>query len=155
MGEGLHSQQGAIVERDRKRRIRQSGASVEEAARAMRRAPTPAESALWRGIRKRHRGGLKFRRQHPHGRFVLDFCCPELKLVIEVDGGVHESQRQRDACRTAALEAEGYRVIRFDNKDVLHHLPWVLDRIDEVVASLRTETPLPFMGEGGEPKRAG
>jgi len=110
---------------------------------------------LWRGIRRRHREGLKFRRQHPLGRFILDFCCPELKLVIEVDGAVHEAQADRDAARTATLEAGGYQVLRFRNDDVLRRLPWVLKHIDEAVAGLRTPSPLPELGEGGEPKRAG
>jgi very-short-patch-repair endonuclease len=107
----------------------------------MRRQPTAAEAALWRGIRHRHRTGLKFRRQHAIGRFILDFCCPELKLVIEVDGAIHETQKDRDAARTQALEAGGYHVLRFRNEDVLHRLPWVLQHIDDVAATLLS-TPL-------------
>jgi very-short-patch-repair endonuclease len=109
----------------------------------MRRQPTAAETMLWRGIRRRHREGVKFRRQHPVGRFVLDFCCPELKLAIEVDGPIHGAQEERDAMRTDTLRATGYHVIRFTNDDVLHHLPWAVQRIDDVIALLRTESPLP------------
>jgi very-short-patch-repair endonuclease len=95
---------------------------------------------------------LKFRRQHPLGRFVLDFCCPELKLVIEVGGAVHEGQRERDSVRTEWLKAGGYQVLRFRNDAILHHLPRVLQCIDEAVATLRSESPLPDLGEGGEPQ---
>ena len=104
---------------------------------------------LWRGIRRRHREGWKFRRQHPLGRFILDFCCPELKLVIEVDGAVHEVQADRDAARTEWLKAGGYHVLRFHNEDVLRRLPWVLKHIDEATTTLRPKSPLPDLGEGG------
>ncbi len=63
------------------------------------------------------------------GHFVLDFYCPALKLVVEVDGEVHDAQRERDAERTHALEAYGYRVLRVRNEDVLRDLPGVVNRI--------------------------
>jgi very-short-patch-repair endonuclease len=63
--------------------------------------------------------GFYFRRQHPIARFIVDFCCTRAKLCIEVDGGIHDDQRERDSERTAWLESMGYRVLRFANEDVL------------------------------------
>jgi very-short-patch-repair endonuclease len=99
------------------------------AARELRRELTPAEHALWAALRGRRLGGLRFRCQHPVGPFVLDFCCPAAKLVIEVDGAVHDSQQEQDAARTEHLEQYGYRVPRFTNDQVLGDLDAVLDAI--------------------------
>jgi very-short-patch-repair endonuclease len=74
-------------------------------------------------------GGLRFRSQHPVGAFVLDFYCPSCKLVVEVDGVVHDQQVEYDEARTEHLNGYGYRVIRFRNEEVLHELPSVLERI--------------------------
>lgn len=78
-------------------------------------------------------GGLKFRAQHPVGPFILDFYCPAYKLVIELDGGVHEKQAEYDEARTRHLNEYNYRVIRFRNEEVLEDLPSVLERILEAV----------------------
>jgi very-short-patch-repair endonuclease len=96
-----------------RRTIRGTTPVVEQAARDMRRAPTAAEEKLWGALRGNQVAGLKFRRQHPVGRFVLDFYCPACKLVVEVDGDVHDEQQERDAARTRVLEAYGYCVLRF------------------------------------------
>jgi very-short-patch-repair endonuclease len=112
--------------------IRGTSRELEEAARSMRREPTRAEEVLWSALQKKQVAGLKFRRQHPVGRFVLDFYCASLKLVVEVDGGVHDAQQDRDAERTKALETYGYRVLRFRNEDVIHDLPGVIARIAAV-----------------------
>ena len=72
---------------------------------------------------------MKFRRQHPIGPFVLDFCCVERRLAIEVDGEVHAAQRDRDAEREALLNAAGYRLFRFLNAAVRDELPNVLAAI--------------------------
>jgi very-short-patch-repair endonuclease len=74
-------------------------------------------------------GGLNFRRQHPVGPFILDFYCPRRKSCIEVDGDIHDVQRERDAARTEALGTLKIRVIRFRNQEVLHELPSVILRI--------------------------
>ncbi len=79
---------------------------------------TDAEQRLWSILRSRRLNGYKFRRQRPIGTFIADFACIEHRLVIEVDGGQH-AENERDERRTAALEAEGWRVIRFWNNDVL------------------------------------
>ncbi len=112
-------------------RIRGVSPEVQVAARSLRRALTPAERALWRALRRRQWHGLYFRRQYPVGPFILDFCCPAHKLVVELDGAVHDSVEQaaRDAARTEQLQAHGYSVIRFRNEEVLYELPLVLTRI--------------------------
>lgn len=111
-------------------RVRKSTVELQKAARGMRREATPAEAKLWEALRGRGVGGFRFRRQHPVGRFVLDFYCPIRKLGVELDGGVHDHQRERDAEREAVLAAGGYRVIRFRNEEVLTDLPAVLARIE-------------------------
>jgi len=109
---------------------------VEQAARDMRRTPTRAEEMLWGALRGNQVAGLKFRRQHPVGRFVLDFYCPGYKLAVEVDGDVHDEQQERDAARTQVLEAYGYRVLRFRNEQVMRELPWVVQTIAAAAAEL-------------------
>jgi very-short-patch-repair endonuclease len=96
-----------------------------------RRSATPAEAALWGALRGRQLAGAKFRRQHPRGRFILDFYCAEAHLVIEVDGGVHDEPDQAayDRVRTEHLVAGGLRVMRVTNREVLTDLAGVLRRI--------------------------
>jgi very-short-patch-repair endonuclease len=113
--------------------VRNASAAVREAARGLRRTATPAERVLWEALRAKRLEGLKFRRQHPVGRFVLDFYCPAHRLAVEVDGDVHDEQRDRDAARTAEIEAFGCRVLRFRNDEVLNDLASVLARIRSVV----------------------
>jgi very-short-patch-repair endonuclease len=98
-------------------------------ARELRGRETDAEERLWQALRGRRLGGLKFRRQHPVGPFVLDFCCVERRLAIEVDGGIHGTQQERDAQREQLQETTGFRVLRFANKDIRERLPHVLATI--------------------------
>src|SRR5829696_3454738 len=88
------------------------------AARDLRAKGTLAEALLWASLRDRRLDGMKFRRQHPVGSFVVDFCCAERRLVIELDGEIHAKQRQQDTEREAVLALAGYRVIRFPNQSV-------------------------------------
>jgi very-short-patch-repair endonuclease len=78
----------------------------------------------------RQLAGAKFRRQHPIGRFIADFCCIEARLVIEIDGGQHGERSREDEQRSGYLAAQGYRVIRFWNNDVLQQLDGVLQQIE-------------------------
>ena len=87
-------------------------------AHDLRANPTPAEVRLWSVLRKRQRSGARFRRQHPIGPFVVDFCAPRLKLIIEVDGGQHVDLHEYDQRRTAYLVAKGYRILRFWNNKI-------------------------------------
>lgn len=98
-------------------------------ARRMRKAPTPEEAALWMRLRNGKLGSFKFRRQHPIDEYLVDFCCPEVWLVIEVDGAIHEQQVEEDAVRQDHIERMGYRVIRFSNEDVIRNPMGVMRRI--------------------------
>jgi adenine-specific DNA methylase/very-short-patch-repair endonuclease len=102
-----------------------------QACRDLRKNSTDAEQLLWNLLRDRYLHGVKFRRQHPIGRFILDFYCHEFKLAIELDGGGHNEQQQRqyDEQRTKALEGEGIKVLRFWNHDVLLRTETVLEVI--------------------------
>ena len=99
------------------------------AARRLRQNLTAAEEVLWQALRKRQLDGLKFRCQHPIESFIVDFYCPQCRLVIEVDGEVHDHQLDYDMARTEQLNQLGYQVIRFCNQDVLNHLDDVLRQI--------------------------
>jgi very-short-patch-repair endonuclease len=92
---------------------------------------TDAEHLLWGCLRRKQLCGFRFRRQHPVERFVLDFYCCEAKLAIELDGGQHNEPeaRFRDKERTACLERQGIKVIRFWNSEVLNNLEGALARI--------------------------
>ena len=92
------------------------------AARHLRQRLTPAEEVLWRSLRDRRFDGLKFRRQHPVGPFVLDFCCADVRLSVEVDGPVHDQQTNQDEERARLLADRGYRVLRVRNDEVLTDL---------------------------------
>lgn len=98
-------------------------------SRVLRSAPTGAEQRLWRHLRGRHLGGMKFRRQYPIAGHIADFVCIEAKLVIEVDGGQHTDCADRDSERTRKMQVNGYRVLRFWNDDVLLRTDAVLEEI--------------------------
>ncbi len=100
-------------------------------ARQLRRGMTEAEARLWSGLRGWKIA--KFRRQHPLGRFILDFYCAEARLCVEVDGAVHDEQQERDAERTTHLQQLGIRVVRFRNGQVLADTPAVLRRIERIL----------------------
>jgi very-short-patch-repair endonuclease len=87
-------------------------------ARAMRRDPTEAERKLWCALRDRRMQMLKFRRQAPIGFYIVDFLCVAHQLVVEADGSQHAESRQ-DAVRDQWLTREGYRILRFSNRDIL------------------------------------
>jgi very-short-patch-repair endonuclease len=116
----------------------------------LRRDATEVEKRLWRALRELE-SPHRFRRQHPIGRYVVDFACPGLKLAIELDGGQHASQQEVDAVRTGAIARRGYRVIRFWNGDVINNLPGVLEFIrQELEAGRATDTLSALQGgEGG------
>jgi len=104
-----------------------------ELSRALREHSTDAESVLWYCVRDRRLFGAKFRRQHTIGPFIADFACPARKLVIELDGGGHNTPEiiERDRQRSEWLERNRWKVIRFWNHEVLHELEAVLMRITE------------------------
>ena len=97
---------------------------------------------LWEHLRGGQINGLKLRRQHPIGRFITDFCCPKAKLIVEIDGSVHIKQADYDLARTQALEAQGCRVIRFTNTQIITKLNSVL----QTPKTLTTNSPSPAGG---------
>jgi very-short-patch-repair endonuclease len=97
-------------------------------ARKMRREPTDAEAAMWRLLRNRRFALIKFRRQAPFQNFILDFVCFEKRFIVEIDGSQHTSSG-RDVTREAILMAEGFRVARYWNNDVLQRPSSVLEDI--------------------------
>lgn len=107
------------------------------AARSMRHNPTAAEVVLWRLLKRGQLEGLSFRRQHPVGRFIVDFYCAQLRLVVEVDGGIHAALHDRDAERDQALHAMGCSVLRVSNDEVLRTPEAVLQRIRNHAATSR------------------
>jgi very-short-patch-repair endonuclease len=115
-------------------------ATIVQAARELRGESTRAEEILWQALRGRRLNGLKFRRQHPYGQFVLDMFCVEYQLAIEVDGAVHQTpgQPEYDQARTAFLAEHGIRVLRFPNRTVEYHLEEVLKQI---IAATSTPSP--------------
>jgi very-short-patch-repair endonuclease len=119
-------------------------------ARRLRRDQTDAERKLWSRLRDRRLYGARFRRQHPIGPFISDFCCTEAKLVIELDGGQHAFQKRSDAERTAFLEGQGYRVIRYWDSEVLTSTDAVLQRIALALRADPRPSPYPLpKGERG------
>ncbi|MFA7061989.1 MAG: endonuclease domain-containing protein [Pedobacter sp.] len=97
--------------------------------RALRVMMTDAEQMLWRFLRGRQVSGVKFRRQHPFGDYILDFVSLEIKLVIEVDGGHHNLQAQYDKQRTLYLNSAGFQVLRFWNNEVIQEIEAVKEII--------------------------
>jgi len=112
-------------------------------AAQLRRDATDAEAALWLELRGRRLQGFKFKRQWTLGVYIVDFCCLERRLVVELDGGQHNEAR--DARRTAWLEGLGFRVIRFWNNDVLANLEGALHTI---VMALKEASPQPLPQAG-------
>jgi ATP-dependent DNA helicase RecQ len=98
-------------------------------ARTLRRDNTSPEQLLWRALRNAQVGGLKFRRQHPIGPYVVDFYCRGSGLVVEVDGMSHDDRLRRDSERTAYLQRQSLRVLRVTNEDVMRDLDAVVREI--------------------------
>jgi len=107
-------------------------------ARELRQEPTVSEKLLWTAIRNRKLNNLKFRRQHPIDKFIVDFYCNEKKLVIELDGGVHDIKRNKeyDDARTAMLAGLNICVLRFRNEEIIKDIEIVLEKIRETADML-------------------
>jgi very-short-patch-repair endonuclease len=99
---------------------------MQRRAAEFRRNQTEAEARLWTYLRAHRANGAHFRRQHAIGNFVVDFCAPRKKLIIEVDGGQHLEQEEYDTERTQFLEAQGYKVLRFWNNEILKDIEAVM-----------------------------
>ena len=119
-------------------------------ARKLRENQTDVEGKLWSRLRDRQLSGVKFRRQHPIGPFIVDFYCLERGLIVELDGSQHVQRNTADKRRTRFLEGLGYRVLRFWNNDVLSNFDGVLERISE---ALDGPHPCPLPSEWAREKR--
>ncbi len=98
-------------------------------ARELRHQPTPAEAKLWAYLRRNQLNDASFRRQHAIGQYIVDFCSPSEKLIIELDGSPHLGNEEYDTQRTEALRVKGYRVLRFWNNDVMNDIGAVMTAI--------------------------
>ena len=105
--------------------------NVTNNARTLRKRMTDVEQLLWHKIRSRQLRNYRFRRQHPIGRYIVDFICLETKLIIELDGGQHADQKKYDNIRDIFLTQQGFNVLRFWNNEVLNNLDGVLLNINQ------------------------
>lgn len=122
-----------------------------EIARQFRKEPTRSETILWQALRGKKLDGIKFRRQQPIGNFIVDFYNSVYRLVVEVDGSVHDSQIELDRERQTLLEQLGLNVLRVKSEDVEKNLPSILDAIRSKINELKMKTsksPSPLVGEG-------
>lgn len=126
--------------------------TLRDRARRLRRDQTDAESRLWTRLRARQLGGAKFRRQHPIGGFIVDFCCLERGLVVELDGSHHAAQARKDRKRSDILKRHGYRVPRFWDNEVLTDADAVLERI---LGALSDPHPYPLPSRARVKKKYG
>ncbi|RIA36643.1 very-short-patch-repair endonuclease [Hephaestia caeni] len=111
-------------------------------AKKMRREPTEPELRLWDVLRAKRFNGIKFRYQKVIGRYITDFSSRAPMLVIEIDGDTHVSQQDYDARRTAFLQSEGYRVVRFTNSDVMTNLEGVVQHLQILIDTAPLPSPL-------------
>ncbi|AOH82984.1 hypothetical protein AWL63_02305 [Sphingomonas panacis] len=114
----------------------------------MRRNPTEPETRLWARLSRSRLGGFKFRRQATIGHAIVDFLCPSQRLIVEVDGHTHADLND-DARRDTALAAQGYRVVRVSNEDVMRNIEGVLEQVLSALAEMPHPNPSPE-GEGLE-----
>jgi very-short-patch-repair endonuclease len=126
-----------------------------ERAKSLRRVSTPSEETLWERLRDRQVAGLKFRRQVPIGPYIADFFCHELRLVLELDGSIHDEEPQiaHDENRDANLQDLGYRILRFPNRIVQEDIGSILEAIRRLYLH-RSVSPL-SRRDGGEAGREG
>lgn len=135
--------------------MRKYSNSLIDLARRFRQSPTEAEELLWKRLKNRQLERLKFKRQHRLGRYIADFYCAELRLVIELEGSIHElaAQQEYDKARSEEIESHGLKVLRIKNEDVLDDIEQVLKiilehRSSSLPSPRPSDTPLPILGEG-------
>jgi very-short-patch-repair endonuclease len=116
-------------------------------ARTLRKGQTKAEKIVWELLRKRKFKYLKFRRQHVIEGFVIDFYCHELRLGVEVDGGIHLKRKDYDRLRQEVIESEGIKIIRVLNNELIGTREMALKKLEEII--VHQSIPLP-LGEGSQ-----
>jgi very-short-patch-repair endonuclease len=121
---------------------------MHERAKELRREMTPAEKILWERLRADKLNGLHFRRQQIIDGYLADFYCHQHSLIVELDGGIHDLQKDYDAERAAYLIARGFHIIRFKNEEISGNLSVVLKRIVE--ACSLCDSPFPAGKGAGE-----
>ena len=123
-------------------------------ARDLRRQQTQAETMFWNAVRNRQFFGMKWRRQVPVDRYIVDFLCEEKKAVVELDGSHHgrEEQLKYDAERTKVLDDYGYRVFRFLNDEIKGNLDGVLNTLAQELGALNSPHPTTPIGVSTSPQ---
>jgi len=130
--------------------VRRIDAVQREKARDMRRTMTRSELDLWQCL-SRKQLGIRFRRQHPIGPYIVDFAAVSIRLVVEVDGGTH-ADLDRESLRDQELHDRGWRVVHFTNSQIGHDLLGVLEQIKELVgqpAAKKRDRSVPPPRSGG------
>ncbi|MBQ3640968.1 endonuclease domain-containing protein [bacterium] len=102
-------------------------------AKNLRNNSTLQEQKLWEILRKKNFSGLKFTRQYPIGKYIVDFACRRKKLVIEIDGGQHNQEYNilSDEERTKFIESQGYKIIRFWNNEIIENIEGVYQKLQD------------------------
>ena len=120
----------AIINRPDQKRLRQT----------LRNNPTPWERKLWRYLSKSQLSGYKFRRQYGIDKYVVDFYCPQIKLIIELDGGGHFSERLKksDKARQLEIESSGYHILRYTNDEIDRNISGVLENLKQHCTRLKS-----------------
>jgi len=118
-----------------------AGSELFKRAEKLRERMTKAEVRLWEELENSQLDGYKFRRQHPIHKFIVDFYCHKLKLIIEVDGKYHESEGQKntDLERSELLTFQGIKIIRFTNEEVFNNINLVLKQIRKEIESINSK----------------
>ena len=107
--------------------------------RSLRSNPTKAEQVFWYEIRDGSKLGYKFRRQVSIDSFIVDFYCHTLQLIIELDGPVHEEQKEYDKSREEILKKKGYMIVRFENDQVLFEREKVIEELRRLISQIKNK----------------
>lgn len=120
-------------------------------AKRLRAAVTPAETLLWRYIKAHRIDGLGFRRQMPIRNYIVDFVCLTAKIIVELDGYSHDTKKEQalDQARNAFFAAEGFRVLRFTNSEVMSNLEGVVEAIRQTATCSLASLPSPSLPHKG------
>jgi very-short-patch-repair endonuclease len=125
-------------------------------AKQLRKNMTKAESVLWERLKTKQILGAKFRRQHPINIYIVDFYCHSAKLVVELDGGIHKSQKEYDLERTKDIEMYGLKVVRFINSEIENDIEKVISKIKKKILQINPSLhPLTPQGENQQRLRRG
>ena len=138
-GPGVRVIKGRVM-----KKIRKIPQYLVKLCREFRRNPTVTEAFIWSCLRNRQLHGYKFRRQRPIGRYIVDFYCAELRLVIEVDGAVHQEkdQMEYDTIRQEEIEIRGYKVIRISTSEIRRNPSNALSKIIDAIENPEFPSPL-------------